>query len=137
LLEREYFQVSWYDLGRILRRLEARGEIRGGYFVNGVSGEQFALPEAVGLLRSVRKEKVKGELIALSAVDPLNLSLAPGRRVTAVRGNRILYRDGVPIAALEAGEVTRLERDGETGENQIEQALKVGRLPGALRPYYH
>jgi ATP-dependent Lhr-like helicase len=137
LLERESFQVSWYDLGRILRRLEARGEIRGGYFVNGVSGEQFALPEAVGLLRSVRKEKVKGELIALSAVDPLNLSLAPGRRVTAVRGNRILYRDGVPIAALEAGEVTRLERDGETGENQIEQALKVGRLPGALRPYYH
>jgi ATP-dependent Lhr-like helicase len=137
LLENEAFQVSWFDMGRILRRLEARGEIRGGYFVNGVSGEQFALPEAVGLLRSVRKEKAKGELIALSAVDPLNLSLAPGRKVTAVRGNRILYRDGTPIAALEGGELLRLERDGDTGENQIEQALKVGRLPGALRPYYH
>jgi ATP-dependent Lhr-like helicase len=136
LLERESFQVSWYELGRIFRRWEARGEIRGGYFVNGVSGEQFALPEAVGLLRSMRKEKARGELVVLSAVDPLNLSLAPGRRVTSVRGNRILFRDGAPIAALEAGEVLRLEREGDEGESQIEQALKVGRLPGALRPYY-
>jgi len=136
ILERESFQVSWFDLGRIFRRLEARGEIRGGYFVNGVSGEQFALPEAVGLLRSVRKEKTKGELIALSAVDPLNLSLAPGRRVMAVRGNRILFRDGSPIAALEAGEVLRLEREDDASESRIEQALKVGRLPGALRAYY-
>ena len=55
LLERESFPVTWYELGRIYRRWEARGEIRGGYFVGGVSGEQFALPEAIGLLRSIRK----------------------------------------------------------------------------------
>ena len=53
-----------------------------------------------------------------------------------MRGNRILYRDGAPIAALEAGEVLHLERESGAGENQIEQALKVGRLPGALRAYY-
>ena len=136
LLDREAFQVSWFDLGRIFRRLEARGEIRGGYFVNGVSGEQFALPEAVGLLRSVRKETVAGELIVLSAVDPLNLGLAPGRRITAVRGNRILFRDGVPIAALEAGEVLHLKRESGSEGDQIERTLKVGRLPAPLRPYY-
>ncbi|HWD19595.1 MAG TPA: DEAD/DEAH box helicase [Verrucomicrobiae bacterium] len=136
LLERESLPVSWFDLGRIFRRLEARGEIRGGYFVNGVSGEQFALPEAVGLLRSVRKEKPQGELIVLSAVDPLHLNFATARRITAVRGNRILFRDGVPIAGLEAGEVLHLERDHGAGENQIEQALKIGRLPALLRPYY-
>jgi ATP-dependent Lhr-like helicase len=67
------FAVSWYELGRIYRRQEARGEIRGGYFVGGVSGEQFALPEAIGLLRSLRKSPGKGELITLSAADPLNL----------------------------------------------------------------
>ena len=55
LLERESLRVSWYELGRVYRRLEARGEIRGGHFVNGASGEQFALPEAIGLLRSIRK----------------------------------------------------------------------------------
>src|SRR5205814_10301498 len=73
LLERESLKVSWFELGRVYRRLEARGEIRGGYFVEGVSGEQFALPEAVGLLRSLRKAKTSRELIALSAADPLNL----------------------------------------------------------------
>src|SRR5205807_5894819 len=67
LLERESLKVSWYELSRTYRRLEARGEIRGGYFVNGVSGEQFALPEAIGLLRSLRKAPPTGELITLSA----------------------------------------------------------------------
>ena len=73
LLEREALNVSWYELGRIYRRLEAQGQIRGGHFVSGVSGEQFALPEAIGLLRSVRKAKPAGELIVLNAADPLNL----------------------------------------------------------------
>jgi len=136
LLDNEAFKVSWFDLVRILRRWEARGEIRGGYFVNGVGGEQFALPEAVGLLRSLRKEKAGGELVVLSAVDPLNISLGTGRRVTAVRGNRVLFRDGVPIAALEAGEIKHLEGD-PGAEPTVEQALKIGRLPPALRPYYH
>src|SRR5437867_2157691 len=139
LLERESVKASWFELGRIYRRLEARGEIRGGFFVNGVSGEQFALPEAVGLLRSLRRMKAGSELIALSAADPLNLVgiLTPGRRVTAIASNRVLLRDGIPIAALEAGEIVKLQ-NGATGEDdhQIELALKVGKLPAALRPYY-
>ena len=86
MLERESFKISWFELGRVYRRLEARGEIRGGHFVTGVSGEQFALPEAIGLLRSLRKTKPSGELIMLSAADPLNLIgiLTPGPRITAI-----------------------------------------------------
>ncbi len=138
LLEREAFKVSWFDLGRFYRRLEARGEIRGGYFVSGVSGEQFALPEAIGLLRSLRKAKPGGELIVLSAADPLNLLgiLTPGPRIPAIWPNRILLRDGVAIAALEAGQIVKLETAPEISERQIEQLLKVGQLAAALRPYY-
>jgi ATP-dependent Lhr-like helicase len=138
LLEREPFNISWYELGRIYRRLEARGEIRGGYFVGGVSGEQFALPEAIGLLRSTRNAPTKGELITISAADPLNLVgiLTPGRRITAISANRILLRDGVAIAALEAGQVTALDGSAEQGNGFIENALRLGTLPAALRPYY-
>ncbi|TMP98533.1 MAG: hypothetical protein E6L09_11605, partial [Verrucomicrobia bacterium] len=138
LLERESLKGSWFELGRIYRRLEARGEIRGGYFVSGVSGEQFALPEAVGLLRSLRKTKPSGELIALSAADPLNLVgiLAPGPRVTAITSNRILLRDGLPIAALEGGQIVRLQAVTGMDDGEIEGALKVGQLPVSLRPYY-
>ena len=136
LLERESLKVSWFELGRIYRRLEARGEIRGGHFVTGVSGEQFALPEAIGLLRSLRREKPTGELIMLSAADPLNLIgvLTPGPRITAVTANRLLLRDGMPVAALEAGEVIHL--NGESDTTAIEQSLKVGKLSPALRRYY-
>lgn len=138
LLERESLKASWFELGRIYRRLEARGEIRGGYFVNGVSGEQFALPEAIGLLRSQRKIKPEGELVLLSAADPLNLVgvLTPGPRITAISPNRILLRDGVPVAALEAGRILYLNGVSETSEREVEHSLKVGRLPPALRPYY-
>jgi len=138
LLERESLNVSWYELGRVCRRLEARGEIRGGYFVSGVSGEQFALPEAVGLLRSLRKEAQKGELICLSATDPLNLLgiLTPGRRIGAIAANRILLRDGLPIAALEGGQIIILEDTPEVHEAAIENSLKVGKMPPLLRAYY-
>jgi ATP-dependent Lhr-like helicase len=138
LLERESFRVSWFDLGCVYRRLEARGEIRGGHFVGGVSGEQFALPEAIGLLRSVRKTANRDELITLSAVDPLNLVgiLTPGPRITAIATNRVLLHDGVPIAALEAGQIRKLHEQSEVSDRVIEQALKIGKLPAALRPYY-
>jgi ATP-dependent helicase Lhr and Lhr-like helicase len=137
LLERESFPVTWYELGRIYRRWEARGEIRGGYFVGGIGGEQFALPEAIGLLRSVRKATANGELIALSAADPLNLQgiLTPGARIGALTGNRILFLEGLPIAALEAGEIRKLA-DAPVPDLQIETALKVGNLRPSLRPYY-
>jgi ATP-dependent Lhr-like helicase len=138
LLERESLRVSWFELGRVYRRLEARGEIRGGYFVNGVGGEQFALPEAIGLLRSLRKAPPSGELIALSAADPLNLVsiLTPGPCIPAIWPNRILMRDGMPIAALEAGQINQLDHAADLSSHQIEQALKVGHLPASLRPYY-
>ncbi|WP_048328761.1 DEAD/DEAH box helicase [Stutzerimonas stutzeri] len=95
----------WRELLRVYHRLEAGGEIRGGRFVAGVAGEQFALPEALALLREVRKRPLAGELLAVSAVDPLNQlgTLLPGSKVPALPGNRILYRDGVPLAALVAG----------------------------------
>ncbi|HRP97394.1 MAG TPA: hypothetical protein PL143_14190, partial [Rhodocyclaceae bacterium] len=97
----------WRDLLRCLRRLEARGEIRGGRFVAGFSGEQFALPEAIGLLRTARRADPDGQWISLSATDPLNLVgiVTPGGRVAALTGNRVLYRDGVPLAVLVAGEL--------------------------------
>jgi ATP-dependent Lhr-like helicase len=137
LLERETLSASWYELGRIYRRWEARGEIRGGYFIGGISGEQFALPEAIGLLRSIRKAPLKGELITLSAADPLNLQgiLTPGPRIAALTANRILFRDGLPIAALEAGEVRELA-DAAISDLEIERALRVGKLRPSLRPYY-
>jgi len=137
LLERESFPITWYELGRIYRKWEARGEIRGGYFVAGTSGEQFALPEAIGLLRSIRKAPPNGGLITLSAADPLNLPgiLTPGPRIAALTANRILFRDGLPIAALEAGEIRRLS-DAPVSDLQIETALKVGKLRPSLRPYY-
>jgi len=137
LLERESFPVTWYELGRIYRRCEARGEIRGGYFVGGVSGEQFALPEAIGLLRSIRKSSSNGELITLSAADPLNLQgiLTPGARIPAFTANRILFRAGLPIAALESREIRALS-DEHFPDPQIENALRIGKLRPSLRPYY-
>ncbi|HXC38009.1 MAG TPA: ATP-dependent DNA helicase, partial [Burkholderiales bacterium] len=111
MLEREAAWLPpWRDLLRVYHRLEARGEIRGGRFVAGLSGEQFALPDAIGLLRKVRKQPQDGALVCVSGADPLNLvgSVTPGAKVPALTGNRILYRDGVPAATLVAGEVNFL-----------------------------
>src|SRR4029077_5006266 len=137
LLERESFPITWYELGRIYRRWEARGEIRGGYFVGGISGEQFALPEAIGLLRSICKSSSNHDLITLTAADPLNLQgvITPGARIPAFTANRLLFRDGLPIAALESREIRKLS-DENIADLQIENALRVGKLRPSLRPYY-
>jgi ATP-dependent Lhr-like helicase len=108
LLERESgWLPPWRDLLRAFRRLEARGEIRGGRFVGGFSGEQFALPDAVSALREARRAPRNGELVAVSGADPLNLVgiLTPGPKVPALTGNRVLYRDGVPVAWSSGGSV--------------------------------
>ncbi|HEY2145868.1 MAG TPA: DEAD/DEAH box helicase, partial [Steroidobacteraceae bacterium] len=91
---------AWREILSCCRRLEARGEIRGGRFVAGFSGEQYATPEAVGLLRDVRRKAPGEQILALSAADPLNLIgiLTPGSRLPSLAGNRLLYRDGLPIA---------------------------------------
>jgi ATP-dependent helicase Lhr and Lhr-like helicase len=107
LLEREAdWLPPWRDLLRVYRRLENRGEIRGGRFVAGFSGEQYALPEAIGMLREIRRRPLSGAFISLSGADPLNLVgiLTPGPRLPALTGNRLLYRDGIPLALLAGGE---------------------------------
>ena len=112
LLAREPMAPRWRDLVRVLRTLEARGEIRGGRFVSGFVGEQFAMPEAVEMLRKVGNQEPSGQLVVVSACDPLNLAgiLTPGARTPASLGNRLVYRDGVPLASLESGQV--IDRSG-------------------------
>ena len=116
LLAREPGAPRWRDLLRVLRRLEARGEIRGGRFVGGFSGEQFALPEAVGALRAVRGQPARGELVTISAADPLNLTgiITPGARVPALASARLVLRDGLPVAVAGGdGEIRMLSQLGE------------------------
>jgi ATP-dependent Lhr-like helicase len=110
LLENETGLPPWRDLLYCYRRMEARGELRGGRFVQGFAGEQFALPGAMQTLRGIRNRPGQGELIAIAATDPLNLtgSVTPGERVTHQASNRILYRDGVPVATSIAGEISYL-----------------------------
>jgi hypothetical protein len=107
LLARESGLPPWRELLVALRRLEARGEIRGGRFVTGFVGEQFALPEALDELRAVREPGPNANVCRVAATDPLNLVgvLSPGPRVPAILGNAVLYVDGQPVASLEAGEL--------------------------------
>ncbi|SAL77643.1 Lhr family helicase [Caballeronia telluris] len=139
LLEREAdWLPPWRDLLRVFHRLEARGEIRGGRFVAGIAGEQFALAEAVPLLRDMRKRSPDGSFVAVSAVDPLNLvgTLLPGEKVPALPGNRVLFRDGVPVGAVVAGKTRYLvELDAEERETVRSKLVKrsarsIGGLTG-------
>ena len=110
LLTREPNAAPWRELTRIYRRLEARGEIRGGRFVSGMAGEQFALPEAVQTMREVRRTPASGSLAVISAADPLNLTgiVTAGDRVRAAGRNRMACRDGVPVAVMERDEFRAL-----------------------------
>ncbi|NIN10137.1 MAG: DEAD/DEAH box helicase [Gemmatimonadales bacterium] len=137
LLTRESIMVPWRELLLVYRRLEARGEIRGGRFVTGMSGEQFALPEAVGQMRTVRKRESTGQLVGLSGADPMNLTgiVTPGERIPALATNRVLYRDGVPIAALEGGKIRPLADYDAARAAEIERALVRKRVSPVLRAY--
>jgi ATP-dependent Lhr-like helicase len=135
LTEREAdWLPPWRDLLRCYRRLEARGEIRGGRFIAGVSGEQFAAPEAIGLLRDVRRAERPGTLVSVSGADPLNLVgiLTPGARLPALTGNRVLYRDGVPLALLAGGEARFLESLAPEAEWAARNALLRRQVPPTL-----
>ena len=103
LLTRETATAPWRELTRVYRRLEARGDIRGGRFVSGMSGEQYALPDAVPVLREVRRTTPTGAFHSVSTADPLNLAgiVTAGPRVAARGRNRMAYRDGVPVAVIE------------------------------------
>ena len=98
LLAREAHAPAWRDLVRIYRRMEMSGELRGGRLVGGFVGEQFAAPDAVDALRATRRDEKRGEIVRLSACDPLNLVgiVTPGQRVQAIQTNTVTYIDGVP-----------------------------------------
>ena len=110
LLTREANAAPWRELTRVYRRLEARGEIRGGRFVSGMSGEQFARGDAIERLREIRRRAPDGRCLVISAADPLNLAgiVTPGDRVRAVTASRVAYRNGVPLAAMEGDYVRPL-----------------------------
>jgi ATP-dependent Lhr-like helicase len=124
----------WRDILQTLRRLEARGELRGGRFVAGFSGEQYATPEAVGLLREVRRKPYSQQQVSVSAADPLNLIgiLTPGARLASLTGNRLLYSDGVPIASFAAGEVQYLETLEPKQQWEAQTMLLRRHVPAAL-----
>ena len=111
LLARESGAAPWRELSRVYRRLEARGEIRGGRFVTGMSGEQFALPEAVEQLREIRRTPPDHVLHVISTSDPLNLTgiLTSDERVRAAAANRIAYRDGRAVCVMEGDAMRPIE----------------------------
>ncbi|PYT31814.1 MAG: hypothetical protein DMG57_03910 [Acidobacteria bacterium] len=116
LLTRETILPKWRELLITLRRLEDRGEIRGGRFVSGFLGEQFALPVAVESLRALRNQQPSGEIITVSAADPVNLAgiVFPGERVPANSGRRVAFRDGVAVQPDERANVIRMTAGGLT-----------------------
>jgi ATP-dependent Lhr-like helicase len=132
LLSRESVAPAWRDLLPVYRRLEMRGEIRGGRFVGGVAGEQFALPEAVERMRTHRDAPAAETWSVISAVDPLNLIGVVTRdaRVPAVRGNRIALLNGRAIAAREARVIRWLADVDEATRRMAERLLTA---PGAIR----
>jgi len=136
VLERESGLPAWRDLLYVYRRLEARGELRGGRFVQSFAGEQFALPEAVNVLRKLRKQAPQHELVAIAATDPLNLTgiITPGEHVAMQQCNRILYRDGVPVAISRNGEITFLTEIEAQSEWQLRNLLIRTHNPGAYHP---
>jgi ATP-dependent Lhr-like helicase len=135
LLAREAdFLPPWRDLLRVYRRLEARGEIRGGRFVAGFAGEQYALPDAIGLLREVRRRPQAGEFVSLSGADPLNLVgiLTPGAKLAAITANRLLYCDGLPVASLAGGDVQFLSTLDPAAQWQARKMLLRSASPALL-----
>ncbi|MBC8112787.1 MAG: hypothetical protein H7062_00250 [Candidatus Saccharimonas sp.] len=132
LLTREFGTPSWFELLQVLRRLEARGEIRGGRFITGVAGEQFALPDTIRQLRQLRDEVPPQEVLVISAADPLNLIgiVTKHDRIPSTASNRVAYLDGHPVASLQAEEVRWLAAPPGHLKATIEQSL-LGRASRA------
>ncbi len=127
LLRRESGAPPWWELVQVYRRLEARGELRGGRFIKGVAGEQFALADSIRELRRCRDAKPSSEITVLSAADPLNLLgvVNSEERVPATAGNRIAYLDGRPVAARETGELRWLATVSDAVRPLVLQQLGV------------
>ena len=131
LLQNEDGAPAWFELLQVFRRLEARGEIRGGRFITGVAGEQFALTDTVQKLRQIRDEilqMLQHELVVINAADPLNLVgvLTKHDRVPRTASNRVAFIDGVPVAAVRGGttEIFAPQTPGTGAEDQMTEVLK-------------
>ena len=129
VLERESLVPPWRYLLRYLRRMEDRGEVHGGRFVDGFSGEQFALPEAIGLLRRNAVEPGDRQFKVINATDPLNLGgiITPGVKTPAKPGNRILLLNGVPVARIQGDELDLLGKSQKINSAEAEHYLRVVR----------
>ena len=137
VLEKESLVPPWRVLIRVLRRLEMQGKLRGGRFIAGVSGEQFAKAETIEQLRKVRKEEKKGELIVLSAADPLNLlgTVLPEAKVTHYIQNRILFNDGLPVGLIEGKTFKWLKEFSNEQQWEYQKILSKRIFPPKLRYY--
>jgi ATP-dependent Lhr-like helicase len=137
LAEQESVTAPWRDLVRVYRSLEAKGEIRGGRFVDGVWGEQFALPETITQLREIRRKGIQNKFVAISACDPLNLVgiITPGKKVASYLGNRILFRDGIPVATIESEEVKFLMDCDKSIQWEWQEMLIKRKASPILRAY--
>jgi ATP-dependent Lhr-like helicase len=135
VLAREAHAAPWRELARVYRQLEARGEIRGGRFVSGMPGEQFAMPEAVERMREVRRSGPDGRLVTVSTADPLNLAgiVTPGDRIRAATRNTLVYRDGVPLAVMEGDAVRALAPIDAPTAAGISRAVGRRAAPALLR----
>jgi ATP-dependent Lhr-like helicase len=135
VIAREPLLPSWRELVRVYRRWEARGEIRGGRFVEPLGGEQFALSEAVEALRKTRRERDEDEWIVISAADPLNLPAMNGaeKKIAAIGANRIIYRNGVPVAAALGQRVELLSRNEDVTLERVRALLLGTREAGSSR----
>jgi ATP-dependent Lhr-like helicase len=131
VLAREPNPQPWRVLARIYRTFEARGEIRGGRFVSGLAGEQFALPEAVERLREVRRTPTDDQVLVISAADPLNLAglVTAGDRVAALASTRMAYRNGVPLAVLEGDYIRPIAEVDPAIAADVASALTGRRMP--------
>ena len=125
LLAKEVGAPSWYELSQVYRRLEARGEIRGGRFVAGVGGEQFATADALQQLRALREKASSGELVIISAADPTNLTgiVTDQPRIPSTASNRVAYFHGAPVAALKSRELVWLCEVSEATADAIAAAF--------------
>ncbi|HET6370852.1 MAG TPA: hypothetical protein VFG95_06620, partial [Nitrospiria bacterium] len=129
LLAREDAAPFWKELLPVYRRMESRGEIRGGRFITGVGGEQFALPEAVDLLRGAREETEQEGLIVISAADPMNLVgiVTPGPKVAATASNAVAYLGGKHVGHRQGGEVWVDPKIDTSIARRLERMLRTGR----------
>ncbi len=137
ILEKESFAPPWRVLVRVLRRLELQGKLRGGRFISGVSGEQFATPETVKQLRQVKNKPGDKTRVVIGAADPLNILglIIPTEKVSNHTNNRIVFEDGIPIAVLENKEVKFLKEYSKEEQWELQNLLIRRAFPPKLRAY--